>query len=64
MHIIIYICLFWGFMTQSTLERRCGRVDSCGAEGRRSKSHSGQKTGKLSLSDQQRTGNWLTSGKV
>ena len=40
-------------------ERRHGRAVrafGCGAEGRRFQSHSGQKTGKLSLSTQQRMG--------
>ena len=48
-------------------ERRRGRVVralGCGAEGHRFESRSGQKTGKLSLSTQQRMGTWSTSGKV
>ena len=48
-------------------ERRRGRVVRalcCGVEGRRFESRSGQKTGTLSLSTQQRMGTWLTSGKV
>ena len=48
-------------------ERHRGRVVralGCGAEGCRFESRLGQKTGKLTLSTQQRMGTWLTSGKV